>query len=242
MSKLKTEEKRKYQIVSRILGVLTRIGSVFCWIGAIAVLVGVAVTATLAANVKIDREKKEISVFDQAVNYEIRNKDFEFSDKDLKIVVKDNIITATKKDNEIASVKISNMSIDNIESFIENDLARIIAVLPYILTMVAVLLGLYAMSLGHGASVFKNIAKEETPFIKDNIVRTEKAFKYLVISLILSFIINLACTLTTKIESNNITFSVTSISGILSTFVLIYIFKSGYKGDDKKAEKEEKED
>ena len=242
MAKLKSEEKRKYQIVARILGVLTRIGSVCCWIAVGAVLLAAAATAVVSQNVKVDTAKKEVSVFNEVANYEIKDKDFEFSDEDSKVVIKDNVVTVTEKGDEILSLKISDKSIEGIESFVENDLVRILAVLPYILVLVAVLVGLYAMILGHGASVFKNIAKEETPFVKDNITRTEKAFKYSIATLVLAFVISLACTLATRIDSNNVSFSATSISSILATYVMIYIFKSGYKGDDKKAEKDEKEE
>ena len=236
MAKISKEEKKRYQIVSRILGILMRIANVCCWIGVGGVVIGAIITSIIVPNIKIDSTNKEISLFDKTASYTINGQDFEYGDEDGRITIKDNVVTIANSNTEFVSVKLSDESLKELENVIENDVPKILAVTPFVLMMTAVLLGAYALALGHGASVFKNIAEKDTPFIKDNIERTERSFKYLIVGLILTFAINLTMAIATGFKTN-VGSETVSITSILGMYVLIYIFKAGYQLSDKKDEK-----
>lgn len=240
MGKISKEEKKRYQVVSRILGVLMRIANVCCWIGVGGVVIGAIAVSIIAPNIKINADTKEISLFDKTASYTIDGQDFEYGDEEGRITIKNNTISVFDgSENEIINVKLTDETIKDIEKVIENDVPRILAVTPFVLMMTAVLLGAYALALGHGASVFKNIAKEDTPFIKDNIERAEKSFRYLIVGFILTFAIDLTMAVASGFKSN-VGAETVSITSILGLYVLIYIFKAGYQLSDGKAEKAEK--
>lgn len=233
MSKLSKEEKKRYQIVSRILGIFMRIANVCCWIGVGGVVVAALLASVLVPNIKIDSANKEISLFDKTSSYTIKGQEFELGGEDGGVTIKDNVVTISGKDSDVVSVKLSDNSLNEIEKVIENDVPRILNVLPFVLVLTAVLLGVYALALGHGASVFRNIAKEETPFIKENIERTEKSFRYMFAAFILTFVIDLIMAVATGFKSN-IGMETASITGLLTIYVSIYILKAGYQLGDKK--------
>ena len=239
MSKLSKDEKRRYQIVSRIMGILMRIGNVCCWIGVVGVIMSAIAAAVIAPNIKIDSTNKEITLFDKTSSYTIKDRDFEFGDDESRVTVKNNTVTVSENGKEVVSVKLSDGSLNEIEKFIETDAPKILAVLPYVLFLTAIFVALMALTLGHGARVFKNIAKQDTPFTEENIERTEKSFKYMLASLVLAFVINFIMSLTTNFASTSSALG-TSISGVLMLYVAIYILKAGYENVDKKAEKKEK--
>jgi len=239
MGKISKEEKKRYQIVSRILGVLMRIANVCCWIGTGCVLLVAIAASIIAPSVKIDAENKEISLFGNTASYTIDGQEFDYGDEDGRITIKDNTVTITDKDAEVISVKLSEDSLKELEAFVEKDAPKILAVLPFVLVMTVVLLGVYALALGHGASVLKNIAKEDTPFIKDNIERIEKTFKYLLVGFILTFAINFTTAVASGFRTN-IGGETVTITSVLGVYVLVYIFKAGYQLSDVKVEKEDK--
>ena len=237
--KLKTEDAKKYQIVSRILGILMRIGNVCCWIGAVAVACTAIACSVIVPNIKIDRDAKEISAFDKSYSYDFREKEIEIGEGDEKIVIKDNEIKLGEN-GSVFSVKFSDDSIKEIEKFIENDAMRILAALPYVLVLATASIVFTALALGHGASVLKNIATKKTPFIDENVTRLEKLAKYLIISYVITFACNFAMTLIADGKSVNLSAS-GSISVILGVYVAIYVLKSGIANETKK-EKIEKKD
>jgi len=241
MGKSLSEEKKSYQIVARILGIFMRIANVCCWIGVGGVVIATVFSAILAPNVKVDSRKKEIILFDKTSSYSIKGKEFEIGDKDGRVKIKDNtILVLDQNSNEVVKVSLSDANIQEIEKFIENDLTRLLATLPFVLILVTALLVVYALALGHGAKVLKNIAKEKTPFAKDNIDRSEKAFKYAIIGCVLVFAVDIIMIAATGIATQG-GLGFTSITGILGLYVVIYLLKSGYesKNSDKKTETKE---
>lgn len=236
--KLKSDEAKNYKIVSRILGIIVRIGNVCCWIGVVGVAFAAIATAIIAPNVKIDSVKKEITLFNQTSSYTIKDKDLEIvGDENDKVIIKDNTVSIINDDAEVLSIKLSNESLTQIEEFVEDDAMKILAVLPYTLAFAAVALSLIALALGHVAKVLKNVAVKKTPFEKDNATRLEKAAKYLLIS----FCITLVCNLVMSIVSGGKAINVNggSISAILGLYVLVYVFKYGASVEDKKEEKKD---
>lgn len=232
--KLKEEDAKKYKVISRILGIFMRIANVCCWIGVGALALTTIATAIIAPNVKIDREAKEISLFDKNVNYDFKDKEIELGEGKEKVVIRNNEIIVGE-DGSVVSVKLSDNSIEEIERFIENDAMRFIAAFPYVIALATVAVVFSALALGHGASVFKNIAIKDTPFIKENVERCEKAAKYLIISVVITFIANFAMSLMTGASSTN--FATGSITGILGIYVVIYVLKSGLALGTKKSDK-----
>ncbi len=236
--KLKSDEAKNYKIVSRILGIIVRIGNVGCWIGVVGVAFAAIAAAIIAPNVKIDSVKKEITLFNQTPSYTIKDKDLEIvGDENDKVIIKDNTVSIINDDAEVLSIKLSNESLTQFEEFVEDDAMKTLAVLPYTLAFAAVALSLIALALGHVAKVLKNVAVKKTPFEKDNATRLEKAAKYLLIS----FCIMLACNLVMSIVSGGKAININggSISVILGLYVLVYVFKYGASVEDKKEEKKD---
>lgn len=236
MSKrLKEEEAKSYKIVSRILSVITRIGSIGCWIGAVAVLVTTVAAAIIAPNVKIDSDNKEISLYDKTASYTIRDKEFELGEGDEKVVVRNNEIIFGQNGSSF-NIKLSDEDIKKIEDFIENDALKILAVLPFVLAAATVAIIFIALALWNGATVLKNIAGKKTPFTKENIDRTEKIAKFLIISYAITLVANLVTAIVVKSTAN---MNVGSIFSILFVYVFIYILKAGYQLEGKEEKEEE---
>lgn len=232
--KLKEEDAKKYKIVARILGIFTRIGSVFCWIGMVAVVAVTILMAVIAPNLKIDRSAKEIELFGNKGSYTIRDKEYNYSENDEIFAIKDNEIKFSKGETAI-SVKLSESDIEKIEGFVENDAMKVVAALPFVLAMAAVAIAFTALALGHCASVLKNIATKETPFIEENVTRSEKAAKYLLISFAITLVADLTMSLITNYSRTS--FTASSITTILGLYVAVYVFKSGIALGVKKTEK-----
>ena len=235
MGKLSSEDRKKYQTISRVIGIFVRIGHIFCWVGVAGLAIATIAVAAVAPNVKVNSSAKEIAVFDEKINYSIKDKEIELGEGDDKITIKDNEIKIGQNGTTVA-VKLSNSDIDEIEKFIENDLSKLVSVAPYILALVTAAVAFMALALGHGASVFKNIAKEKTPFIKDNAERTEKAAKYLIVCVVVSFIANLITSVAMAGKAGS-SIMVGSISTILALYVMVYIFKAGYELESVKSSK-----
>lgn len=230
--KLKEEDAKKYRIISRVLGVITRIGAIFCWIGAVAVALVAVCAAIVAPNIKIDSEAKEITLFDSTANYDIKGKDLEIGEGENKIAVKDGKIIIGDRNT---SIQLSDADIKTIEDFIENDVMKFIAASPYVFTLIFVSILFVALALGHCASTLKNIATKESPFIQDNIDRTEKAAKYFLISLVVVFIANFILDIVMDVRGYRFDFS--SVVTILGLYVAVYVFKYGLSLEAKKKEK-----
>ena len=239
MSKLSQEDKKKYQTVSRVVGIIMRIGNIGCWIGVVGLIIGTIALAVIAPNIKVDKDAKEISLFDKTSSYTIKDKDLVIGDGKDEIIIKDNEIRLNGDDGAAVSVKLTDGNIEEIEKFIENDLVKIIAVIPYIMALGAVALVFAALALGHGAHVFKNIGKEETPFTEENVERSEKSVKYLLIILVISCLIDMimAVVITNGKASGSLTGS--SVGSILTLYVAIYVLKSGLEAKTP-AKKEDK--
>lgn len=229
--KLKEEDAKKYKIVSRILGILMRIANVCCWIGVVALAFTTIAVAVIAPNIKIDRDVKEITLFDQKINYDFKDKEITVGEGDSKVVIKNNEITVGEN-NSVVNIKLSDSDIAQIEKIIENDAMKIIAVLPYVLVLATISVAFSALALGHGAKVFKNIATEGSPFTTENIERSEKAVKYLIIVLAISLISGLIMSIVSGLNYSSVASG--SITTILALYVVIYILKSGISLDNKK--------
>ena len=234
MEKISSEEKQRYKLVSKILSILLRIGNVCCWIGAGALILVTIAIAILAPNFSLNTEKKELTLFGNTANYTLKDRDLRISDKEgNEVIIKDNALSVISNGSDVVSIKLSGQSLEEIEKFIEQKLPRFIYSLPFVLAFVSIMLIYFALALGHGASICWNIATKKTPFIKDNITRTEKAFKYMLISAVLAFAISIASAIVMNTSSFKIV-SFSSVGGLFATYIMIYIFKAGYQLEDKK--------
>lgn len=233
MKKITKEEKRRYQIVSRILGVLMRIANVGCWIGVCCTIAAAVIVSVIAPNINVDQNTKTVGLFGKTVSYDLNGT--ERGNENVKL--KDKTITVMDGNTEVVSVKLSDKEVNDIEKFVENDLKRTVTTLPIILAMVVVLLGAYAIVFHNAAKLFKNIATKNSVFSEENVNFVQGAFKYSVIGAILGFTISFVSELMIGFRTN-IVFETTSISTLLALYVLIYIFRAGYQLSEEKAKEE----
>ncbi len=235
MSKLSEKEKKDYKLVAKILGVILRIANICCWVGVGGVVIATIASAIIAPNVKVNSDQKEISLFDRTASYQIKDRALEFGDENDKVKVENNTVTVFQKDEEVLSIKISESNIEEVEKFIENDLTKTLAVIPFVLVVVVVLLIFLALSLAHGAKLCFSIGKEEIPFTKDNITHAQKIFSYMLVGFVLSFVVDIILTIATGVSST-FSYEITSVATMFGAYIMVYVFKSGYelKGGDKK--------
>jgi hypothetical protein len=239
MSEITKEEKQRYQVVSKIVSVVLRVGNVLCWIGAGALVLVTLLAAVLAPNVSVDKDKKEISFFDEKSSYTIKDKEFEAGDDNGRIIFKDNRLAIYNKDEtEILSFNITDGTIEEFNKLVEEELPKFISALPFTLFFATIVVIFTAMILGHGSRIFKNIATKKTPFVKDNITRADKAFKYSIVSAVAATIANIVFTVMVGATTNYI-ISVSAIVEILVLYVVIYIFRAGYQMEGIKKDEEE---
>ena len=206
MGKLKTEDKKRYQLVSRITGIIFRIGNICAWIGVVGCLMGAGVVAMIAPNIEVNSETKTIKIFDEEQSYKIENNTVELG--------------------EGATITLGNEAIDFINKFLEEDLGKILNIATVSLFVLTILIALIALELGHGARIFKNIAEEDTPFTEENTERIDKVFKLMLAGVILAFALDMFVMIVSG-GSFNFGIEGTSITGLLCIYILSYVFKSG---------------
>lgn len=215
--KLTDKDKKDYKLTSKIIGILARIGNVFCWISAVLLLVCAGIVGVIAPNFSVNEKEKTITIFDQKKSYKIEKNEFSFGDGEDKF-----------------TISLSDKTISEIEHFIEKDASRIITAAPFLLLGLAASIVILAFVLSNVAHIFKNIAKEDTPFTEENINRTEKIEKMLIAILLISTAIDIAFNIITK-GRININSGITSIFTVLVVYVAAYILKSGYALENKKS-------
>ena len=213
MSELTEEKIKKYKSVSRVAGIMSRVGSVFAWIGMVGCIIGAVALTVITPNLKVNSEDKTISFFDMAKSYKIENNTVELGD-DIKI-------------------NLGDKEIDLINDFLEKDLNKYMIMATISLYVFAVLAALGALEAGHGASIFKNIADKETPFIEDNIERTHKIVKLMIAGIIISFVLNEYISIVTG-NSFNVSSIFSSMITVFGAYTLEYVFKSGLEKQEKK--------
>lgn len=240
MSEITKEEKKRYQVVSRIISVVLRVANVLCWIGAGALVVCTVCMAAIAPNISINKDKKEISFFDDTTSYTIKDKEFEVGDKGERVTLKDNRLSIYNNDSEVFALTITEDAIAELDKLVEEELPKIINALPISMLFVSIVTVATALILGHGSRVFKNIATKKTPFIKDNITRISKAFKYSIASAVAATLANLVFAIIVGTTHNYI-IEISAIVEVLILYVAIYIFRAGYQIEGIKQDEEAEE-
>lgn len=214
------DKQKKLKLASKFLYIMTKISQVLVVIGIVGMFIAMICVPIFTSNIKVKNKGSDmntIELFDTKVNY-TREKEkvtfYEVEDIENKVEIKN------KKDVEAV-----NKVFDYLE---KNDLSKLTIFVEIIFVLATVSLFILYIILKNAYLLFKNINKEYSPFILENIEILKKITKLLIYSLVVSLIIELVVTIVIGTDySLNLSF--TNIIEIVIVYGLSLIFEYGNK-------------
>ena len=204
----KVEYNQKfYQVLAGIVSVLFKIARVCVWVGVSMVILVTGIVSVMAANIRIDADKEEVSLFGVTKNYtEIKDEKIEFDDD--------------------WEVNLPFLKDKDLKTFFEKDLKWTLWWSVIIMALGIVVLAFVIEFLSQGAKLFGNIAKKDSPFIKENVSLSGNLLKWYIAILIAGYIVTgIAMTAFPKAE---IHYPYASLSTLFIMCLGIYLFRYGY--------------
>ena len=212
-------KQKRLRTLSKIIYIFVKIISVFLIVGIVGMFIAMLCVPIISSNVKIEKanEENHLRVFDKDFYY-TRSLDT------ITIYEKDDF-----ENREVIDKKEDIRFFNDIITYLEdNNLTKLSILLEIELVLITVLLFIQFFMLRNVYTLFKNIHDKTSPFIKDNIVLLEKIAKFLIISLIISVLVDLVSSILFDASLN---ISLTNVIEILVVYCVIYIFEYGNKID-----------
>lgn len=214
---MKKDSKKMLKIFSKILAVFSRIGQVFMIIAIPFMVLAMAIIPFVVNHVDVDDSK---ITFDGIQESKITLEERE--DGQVVIVDEEEVKLDEKIDTSIIK-----------ELFNNNEKAAIIGVAEVSLAFTIGYFVLIIIMLSNIIKFFKNLYKEDTPFILDNVERLMKVGKLMIAVLIVQ---GLSAGIVEYVFGSEVSMlsGSYSIFEILFVFVLAYVFKHGYELEQSK--------
>lgn len=205
---------KNMHILSKIIYVLTKIVTIFCYIGLAGLVLCLVVVPIFLGH--IDTKNSKISIGNKEYTYELT--------KD-KFVIYDGT-------EEVVSETV-NVDIDLQKLITKHPSSYYIGVAEAALTIGAIAIVLVILLLRHASLFFKNISNDDTPFTNDNIIHLKKMAIYLIVMTVFSYLAYSIFKLVAGLDTNvHINFS--EIFYALIIICMAYIFSYGYDLENKK--------
>lgn len=208
--KLNKEEQKKVKILSKILFIFGRIGSIITKVGIGIVAFVMIIVPAIISNIDI---------------------------KEDKIIASGNIITITEVENgirlsstdneHIVIGDINNKDIDKIKkAYNKYDKKVLLGLMEASFAVLIVFLVFVTKVFKNLGNLFKNINEGETPFTLENVNHIKKMSYYMIGAIIASTIGTILFSISTA--SEDIGINVFNIIEIVFLFAMSYIFEYGY--------------
>lgn len=225
-----TLEKKKQgnlKTLSKFIYVLAKIGKIFTIIGIVAIAIGLSIAIAVTSNIEIkakDSSDMEIKFADQTIQYR---------DKIDKVTLKISGGEETEIEDKDAVQGLRMIAAKASQISMKQVVLYLVALLIFtVATMV-----LSAIMLNYVEKLFKNISKEDTPFIMENVEYIKKIGWFMVASAVVSAFGN---GVANGLISGNSSFSASLSSGtgfnlvlILTVFASAIIVEYGCKLQEK---------
>ena len=214
---IEKEDQKRLKGISKFIYIVTKIVKVFAIIGIVGLIIAMIAVPIVTSNIKTEKQedKNVLKVFDTNVYYTRSESRIELYEKD-KIEDK----TIIKSQDE---VKTLNKVFDYLE---ENDMTKVTIFIEIEFVLFIAILIVEILILNKVYKFFKNIHDKSSPFIEENIDLLKNIGKLLIINIVITFVISMISSI---ILDSTININSGTIYEILGVFVLMYIFKYGYK-------------
>lgn len=199
---------KNMHILSKIIYIVTKIVSIFCYIGLAGLFLCLVVIPIVFGH--IDTKNSTLKVGDKTYTYKLTK------DK----------LTIYDGSDKVVSEKV-NIDVDLQEIISKHPSSYYLGVFESMIGIAAICVIFVILLLRHVAKFFKNISKDETPFTSDNIDHLKQMAKYLLIMVLFSTIsygiVNAVAGLDLNMRIN-----FTEILYALIIICMAYVFCYGY--------------
>ena len=216
---LAPEKQGKLKKASKFVYIMTKIARIFVIIGIVCLFLAMIFIPICTSNIKVEEgyEAKAFEIFGHRIEY---------SRTDSKIILID---PDDPNENQEITAETDVASLNDVFDFIENnDLTKLTVYSEIVMCMAVGLLVITAMILKRVYLFFKNINREKTPFILENIELLRSIMKLLIVSVVVSLVFNFVASLLME-SAISIHIDLTGIVEIVMVYVVILIFEYGNK-------------
>jgi hypothetical protein len=213
------EEQKRLKLASKFIYVMAKIFQVLMIIGIVGIFIAMIVIPIFTVNIKAEVREgvASVKIFDKKLNY-VRNSEkitiYEAEDVENKVEITD------KKDIESL-----NRVFDYLE---ENDLSKLTVYTEIVLILSVVSLFIIYLIMQKLNILFKNINRDYSPFMLENVDILKSMTKLLLCALVVSYVIEIVVSLAVDYNiSTNI--NLTNIIAIVIVYAMSLIFEYGNK-------------
>ncbi len=217
---IEKKDQKNLKGICKFLYIVAKILKVCAIIGIVGLVIGMITVPIISTNIKTEKKENAnvLKVFDNDIYYRRGERNFEVFkiDEEGKEIEKTEITTQ-------GDINTLNEIFDYLE---KNDYTKITIFIEVLLVLVLVALIIEIKILNKIHDFFKNIYDKTTPFIEENIDLLKGIAKLSIIEYIIGVVISVVSSIFINRTSSIV---MTNVFEILVIFVLIYIFKYGYK-------------
>ena len=213
---LEEKKQKRLKLFSKIVSIITIIGKIGCIIGVAGITIAMLVVPFCTSNIKVSNNT--LKVFGEEIKYER-------DDNKIKLTHKNDSYDVTGKTEVFAL----NSVLDYLE---ENNLSKVTLSAELVFVSVFVTLVILFFVFNNLKKVAKNIINNNTPFTMDNVTYIRKIGYYLIVLLVLPWITSIVVQLILNLNYTT-SFNFVSLTLVLITFILSYIFEYGCKLQEK---------
>lgn len=210
-SSLEVNEQKFLKGISRFISIVATIGRFLLYFAIFAVVVCMLLAPKFLKDIKAYDNKIELSYNKDKISL------VKESDDEVRVYVND------KKQSTIKDME----DYDKLYKVVKNHSSKTLTNYSEAVLLIAILyIFIVSMILTHLSKLFKNISKEETPFIMDNVIHLRKMSLYMIVTLVLPIIISLVFALCTGYKLH-ITLNISGIVEALFVMAMSIIFRYG---------------
>ena len=214
---IEKEDQKRLKGISKFLYIIAKISKVFAIVGIAFMVLAMILVPIVSSNIKIvnNSEGKALKVFDGEFNYTRTESSFVMYEKDK---TDDKLEFTDQKEIDAANKVMDYLEQDKLSK------AAILVEVEFVFVIASLVIDILILNKVY--TFFKNIHDESTPFMQENADLLRGVSKLLIVSFVLSIIINIISSAMLDSEMN---VSVVGIVEILLTFFLTYIFEYGVR-------------
>ena len=219
---LEINERKTFKSISKVIYILAKISRILLYVAIPFILLGIIIIPSIISRIDVNENTITFKDFKGEI-YSITGEDISLKGKYV-IKYKDEVIN-----DEINFDILKSIS----EFFRDNSKGKITFNIETILVISLVIIILTSFVLYYLEKLFKNIYNYDSPFKKENINYLYRIGKFMVITTVLSYVVSMFIEPITGMDMNSSFKSFTLIE-ILIIYSLVFIFKYGYRLEDKK--------
>lgn len=209
--------KEKFQKFSKILSVIAAIIKVLLIIGLVFIVIVMPLIPFIINNVNVTEDS--ISVFGETIEYNIEGSTkatltYNGESVDMDANSKEVINELVKSYNELPKTKL----------IVVGEIILLLAIADIVISVIIV---------DAVQRLFRNMAKEDTPFTEDNVNYIKKTIPLLIASFCIDVVIALIPAIAFKLNFD-VNFNITILITAMAVYCLAYIFEYGVELESKK--------